>query len=51
MVSDREISDGGWSLDGQQLIEFQMGDQLSAVFLDTPRSQPDVVVVEPATVL
>jgi len=43
-----EISDGGRSLYGQQLVEFQMCYQLSTVSLNTPRSQPDVVVVEPA---
>jgi len=46
-VAYREVADGGRSLNGQQLIEFQMRDELSSVSLKPPRSQPDVVVVKP----
>jgi len=45
---DRDVSHGGRSLNGQQLIEFQMGDQLSSVPLKSPRSKTNVVVVKPA---
>ena len=48
VAADREVSDGGRSLHGQQLVEFQMGDQLSSISLKTSRSQTDVVVVKPA---